>query len=239
MKLFTLLTALALTVSLGYAENTTTGKKLLKPDKKSTKTKKAPVPVWMKTDEFTVSTIDDKRIHLLSTKRGFTFDDSEGKVTILVVWKAECKSCPAWLENMESLQKKYPNKVKVIALEIGNTQKKELEKLVDQKKDTAEALKKIIDKNHTTLKAFAKKHHLTFPIISVLSNQGNLAFGMQTLYKYQFNKPRGKAKRGGGLPFTVVFGYQGQTAGITAGISEEKAYENYIAKLIKHYEDKK
>jgi len=110
---------------------------------------------------------------------------------------------------------------------------------VKEKKADEKALKKIINKNHADIRAFAKKHHLTFPIISVLSNQGNLAFATQTLYKYQFNKPRGKAKRGGGLPFTVVFGYQGQTAGITAGISEKEAYKAYIEKLIKHYEKKK
>ena len=236
MKLSKLLTALALIGSFAYAQNTAEGKKLLKPDSQTTQSKK--VPGWMKADEFTVSTIEGKKIHLLSTKRGFTFDEGKGKVTLLVVWKADCKSCPQWLKNMEALQKTFPNKVKVITLEMGNTQKKQLEKLVKAKKADAKAIQKIIDKNHAALRSFAKQHHLTLPIISVLSNQGNLAFTMQTLYKFQFAKPRGKAKRGGGLPFTVVFGPEGQTAGITAGISDKKAYETYIRKLITHYEKK-
>lgn len=232
MKLIRIFTAIMLLVSLGQAKNTTPGKKLLKPDSKK-QTRK--LPAWMLQDEFTVSTVDGKRVHLLSTKKGYTFDDGEGKVTLLVVWKMDCKSCPKWLEEIEALQKAFPDKVKVVALEIGNTQKKQLEKLVKQKKATKQATKKIIEKNESAIRAFAKKHHLSFPIISVLSNQGNLAFTMQTLYKYQFYKPRGKAKRGGGLPFTVVFGYEGQTAGITAGISDKKAYKSYIKRLIAHY----
>jgi len=237
MKLLKLLTALALVVSFGAAETAPEGKKLLKPDSKTKKAVKK--PAWMMQDKFTVSTVDGKKVHLLSTKKGFTFDGGEGKVTLLVVWKMDCKSCPKWLEEMEALQKAFPDKVKIVALEIGNTQKKQLEKLLKQKKANSKAVKKIIEKNDTKINAFAKKHHLTFPIISVLSNQGNLAFAMQTLYKYQFEKPRGKAKRGGGLPFTVVFGYEGQTAGITAGISDKKAYKAYIQKLINHYENKK
>jgi thiol-disulfide isomerase/thioredoxin len=235
MKWIQLIVASLLITSLSYAE---APKKLLKPERTKS-TKHAKVPAWMKQDEFTISTIDDKVIHLLSTKKGFTFDGGEGKLTLLVVWKMDCKSCPKWLEEMEALQKAFPDKIQIIALEIGNTQKSVLEKLVKEKKADEKALKKIINKNHADIRAFAKKHHLTFPIISVLSNQGNLAFTTQTLYKYQFNKPRGKAKRGGGLPFTVVFGYQGQTAGITAGISEKEAYKAYIEKLIKHYEKKK
>jgi len=236
MKLSRLLTALVLLGSLASAESQPTGKKLLKPDSQTMQSKK--VPGWMKADEFTLSTIEGKKIHLLSTKRGFTFDESKGKVTLLVVWKADCKSCPQWLKNMEALQKTFPNKVKVITLEMGNTQKKQLEKLVKEKKADVKAIQKIIDKNHAALRSFAQKHHLTLPIVSVLSNQGNLAFTMQTLYKFEFAKPRGKAKRGGGLPFTVVFGPEGQTAGITAGISDKKAYEAYIRKLITHYEKK-
>ena len=237
MRLLKLLVLSAVIVSFGHAESNAPGKKLLKPDSSKTKKSVKP-PAWMLQDEFTVSTVDGKRIHLLSTKKGFTFDGGEGKVTLLVLWKMDCKSCPKWLENMEALQKSFPDKVKVVALEIGNTQKKQLEKLVKQKKANGKAIQKIIDKNSAAIRTFAKKHHLTFPIISLLSNQGNLAFAMQTLYKYQFNKPRGNAKRGGGLPFTVVFGYEGQTAGITAGISDKKAYKSYIEKLIKHYTKK-
>jgi len=77
----------------------------------------------MKQNEFTISTIDDKVLHLLSTKKGFTFDGGEGKLTLLVVWKMDCKSCPKWLEEMETLQKAFPDKIQIIALEIGNTQK--------------------------------------------------------------------------------------------------------------------
>ncbi len=223
----------ALMISTGYAQG---DKKLLKPDEQTKKLKK---PLWMTQDEFTVSTIDSKKVHLLSTKKGFTFDEGKGKITLLVVWDTNCKTCPKWLQDIGELEKTYPGKVKVYALEIGNTEKEKLEKLVKSKKADPKEIKKIIERNHANLREFAKKHNLNFPIISVLSNQGNLAFTMQTLYKFEFQKPRGKAKRGGGLPFTIVFGPEGQTAGITAGISDKKAYSEYIGKLIKHYEEKK
>jgi len=234
MKFTKLLLASAMIFSLSHA---TEGKKLLKPD--TTKNKKITAPLWMTQDAFTISTIDGKKIHLLSTKKGFTFKQSKEKLALLVVWSTECKSCPTWLEDLDALAKQFPDKLSIYALDIGNTEKEKLKRLHKAKKDTPAAIQKIIDSNHAKLKKFAKSHHLSFPLISALSNQGNLAFAMQTLYKYEFNKPRGKNKKGGGLPFTVVFGYQGQTAGITAGISKKKAYAAYIAQLIKHYEDKK
>ncbi len=237
MKYITLLIATLFVFSLSYADG---NKKLLKPDTPKNKpTQKIQKPLWMIQDEFTVSTIEDKPLHLLSTKKGFTFDGSKNKITLLAIWTTNCKSCGKWLEDLDALQKTYKGKVKVIGLEIGNTQKKKLEKLIKENKADEKAVKKIIDANHAKLKEYVKKHKLSFPIISVLSNEGNLAFATQALYKFQFNKPRGKSKRGGALPFTVVFGYQGQTAGITAGVADKEAYKKYIGNLIKHYEKKK
>ncbi len=239
MKWIQFIAASLLIVSLSSAEEP---KKLLKPDtvKQTKQTQKSlKKPAWMLQDNFILETIDGKRISLLSTKKGFSFKGNENKLTLLVVWTTECKSCGKWLEELNTLQKAYPQKVAVIGLEIGNTQKKKLEKLVKEKKADAKAIKKIIEANHATLKKYAKAHHLSFPIVSTLSNEGNLAFTMQTLYKFQFDKPRGKAKRGGALPFTIVFGYQGQTAGITAGVADPKAYRDYIEKLIKYYDEKK
>jgi len=236
MKLIPLMIASILMLSLANAENVpkTTGTKVTQ--KKKTKVKP---PVWMLQDKFILSTADNKRVSLLSTKKGFSFKGSEGKITLLVVWTRACKSCAQWLEDLNALQKTYPGKVKIVGLEISNTEKSKLEKLIKEGKADSKAVKKIIDKNNASIRAYAKKHHLDFPIVSPLSNEGNLAFALQTLYKYEFNKPRGKSKRGGALPFTVVFGYQGQTAGITAGVSEKKAYTKYIGDLIKHYEKKK
>jgi len=234
MNLIKIAIASIMLLSLSHAE---TNKKN---DKNTTKIKKeVKQPAWMMQDEFTVSTIDDKAIQLLSTKKGFTFEGSKDKLTLLVVWDMKCKSCAKWLQDMDALGDAFGDKIKIIGLEISNTEKKKLEQLLKDKKADAKAIKKIIDKNHKNIKAFVKKNDISFPIISVLSNQGNMAFAMQTLYKFEFLKPRGKSKKGGGLPFTVVFGYQGQTAGITAGVSEQKAYKAYIGKLIKHYDSKK
>lgn len=230
MKFFKILLASMLLLSLTHAKG---DKKLLKPDKKTER------PAWMNKDEFDVTAVDSENIYLLSTKKGFKFDKGKGKITILVVWKTDCKTCPKWLEDMQALQDAFPNKVQIIALEIGNTQKKQLEKLIKNKEGNQKDLLKLIIKNNKALKDFASKHKLSFPIIPAFASQENVAFALQTLYKFQFEKPRGKAKRGGGLPFTIVFGYQGQTAGITAGISEKAAYRAYIQKLIKHYDSKK
>lgn len=224
-----------LLLSVAYAQG---DKKLLKPDTQ-TKDLKVKIPAWMDKDEFTVTTIAGKKMHLLSTDKGFTFDDSKGKLTLLVVWERACKSCPKWLKGMQDLEKHFDNKVKVITLELSNSEKKRVEKLRKEKKLDSKALNKIIEKNHKDLKKFTKKYNLDLPIISLLSTKENLDFSLQTLYKFEFSKPRGKAKRGGGLPFTVVFGPEGQTAGITAGISDQDAYKKYIEKLIKYYEDKK
>jgi len=81
------------------------------------------------------------------------------------------------------------------------------------------------------MKAFQKKHKILYPMLSAAQNKD---FASQTLIKYQWNR---KYKQG--LPFTVVFGYQGQTNNISKGVSKKAEYKKYIADLIKFYETKK
>ena len=238
MKWISMIIASLLIVSLSSAEEP---KKLLKPDSSATTTKKKKIikkPIWMTQDKFILETIDGKRISLLSTDKGYLFKDAKDKIAILVVWTRACKSCARWLEDLNTIQKKYPGKVKIFGLEISNTEKEKLEKLIKEGKADSKAVKKIIDANHADIKKYAKEHHLNFPIVSPLANKGNLNFALQTLYKYEFDKPRGKAKKGGGLPFTIVFGYRGETAGITAGVAPKEAYQSYIQKLIQYYDKK-
>jgi len=234
MKLVSLFIAGIMLTSLSLAkENKKT------PTLSQTTKKGKQLPRWMKRDSFDISTVTKQKIHLLSTKKGFTFDKAENKITLLVVWNTTCKSCTKWLKGLQSLKDAYPGKLAIITLEMGNTHKKELEKLTKEGKADKKSLQKIITKHEKALRDFAKKENITLPIVATLSNPENLDFTLQTLYKFQFAKPRGKAKRGGGLPFTIVFGYHGETLGITAGISDSKAYKSYISKLIQYSEKKK
>ena len=164
------------------------------------------LPKYMNMDEFTIKSVDGKSMHLLSTKKGYLFDDGKDKITLLVLWAGKCKSCVTWLKDLDAIQKSYPKKLNIVSLEISNMPLKDI-------------------------KAFQKKHKISYPMLSAAQNKD---FSSQALIKYQWNR---KYKQG--LPFTIVFGYQGQTNSITKGVSKKDEYSKYIKNLIKHYETKK
>jgi len=173
-------------------------------DTNKTATKQMKRPAYLDMDDLNLTSIDGKSLHVLSTKKGFTFDSGKDKITLVAVWAQACKSCPGWLKDLNELQKKYPKKLNIVALEINNMP---------------------IDK----LKEFTKKNALTYTMLSADQNKD---FAAQTLIKYQFS-----TKHKQGLPFTVVLGYQGQTNAVTVGVAKKKEYSDYIAKLIKFYEE--
>jgi len=144
MNLLKVITAAILLASFAVGGTTTT------------KTKK--LPKYLTMDEFTITSIDKESIHLLSTKKGFTFDNGKGKVTLLVVWSNKCTICPKWIKDINELYAKYSDKLNIVALEIGNMP---LDKLDD----------------------FTMKNHITFPMFSADNNKN---FAAQTLHKFQF-----------------------------------------------------
>lgn len=162
MNLLKLAIATLIIFSLSHAEavkiTNTKETKVTKMDTNNTSHKKMVKPAYLDMDEFTVVAIDGKKLHTLSTKKGYTFDDGKGKITLLVMWAAGCKSCPGWLRDLNELQKSYPKKLKIVAVEINNMP---------------------IDK----LKEFTKKNGITY---SMLSADQNKDFASQALIKYQF-----------------------------------------------------
>jgi len=164
------------------------------------------LPKYMSMDEFNIKGVDGKKMHLLSTKKGYLFDNGKDKITLLVIWAGKCKSCVTWLKDLDAIQKSYPKKLNVVSIEISNMLPKDI-------------------------KAFQKKHNISYPMLSASQNKD---FASQALIKYQWNR---KYKQG--LPFTIVFGYQGQTNNITKGVSKKDEYSKYIKNLIKYYDTKK
>jgi len=211
MNLIKLAIATLIVVSFSHAGEVKTADtkeavttKTEKADTNKTAHKKMKRPAYLDMDDLNLVSIDGKKLHVLSTKKGFTFDDGKGKITLVAVWAEACKSCLGWLKDLDSLQKVYPNKLNIVAMEINNMPV-------------------------AKLKEFTKKHGLT---MTMLSADQNKDFAAQTLIKYQFS-----TKHKQGLPFTIALGYQGQTNAVTVGVSKKKEYQDYIAKLIKFYEE--
>ncbi len=236
MKFLQLILSVVLLTGLSYAQNRKDDTNAS--TQKNTKQEKIKLPKWAKMDQFNIKTTKGYDVHLLSTKKGYLFDKGKGKVTMLILIESHCKSCPGWLNKIEKIQKHYGKKMKVYVLAIDNVDKEKLEKAIKNKTIGPKVMKKVITDNNAFLNKYAKKHHISLPVISIMSTDQNLQFAMQTIYKYQFFKPRGKLIRGGGLPYNIIFGPQGQTAGITVGVSESKAFQDYIGKIIQHYKIK-
>ncbi len=237
MKYVKLILAILILVTMANAKNNDT-----KPNKKVNKSiqkQNSKSPEWSKMNSFHLKTSKGYKVHLLSTKKGFLFDKGKGKITMLILVSSECKSCLNWLVDIQKIEKHYNKDMKVYVLSINNVDRQKMEKAIKNKTINPKVMKGIISKNNAVMNKLAKKYKLSLPIISIMSTKENLQFALQTIYKFQFFKPRGKLKKRAALPFNIVFGPEGQTVGITAGTSKPKAYQDYIGKLIKHYKSKK
>jgi thiol-disulfide isomerase/thioredoxin len=93
-----------------------------------------------------LTTIDDKKIKLLGTQNGITFQGYEDKVVILDFFATWCPPCKASLPHLVDLQKKYNEKVQFLGI------------LMEENKDMQE------------IRAFAKKYNINFPVTNSPEN---------------------------------------------------------------------
>lgn len=169
------------------------------------------IPAFMKMDDFKLKTIDGKSVKMLSQKRGYLFEKAKGKLSIMVIWSGGSKDSKKWLTQMQELQNSNPNKIYVSALEIDNMPKK-------------------------SMLEFAKKNNLTFPMYSAAENKD---FASQAIVKYQFLKKDKTSGKRGGVPYSIIFDYKGDTIHMTRGVVKQGEFKDYTSKLIDVLEKEK
>ncbi len=77
-------------------------------------------------------TISGKKIHVIGTQNGLKFQEYQGKVVFLEFWGTHCPPCRMSIPNYIKLQKKYKNKLAIVAIEVQDTPKEALKTFVKE-----------------------------------------------------------------------------------------------------------
>jgi len=67
-------------------------------------------------------------------KEGFVFENGKNKLTLLVLWSKDCKSCLADIPNLNRYLLDFRGKLNIIAIELSGMSSKELQQYAKEKK---------------------------------------------------------------------------------------------------------
>jgi thiol-disulfide isomerase/thioredoxin len=100
-----------------------------KQDQQVSQTKSDPQPVAQDAEQASFTSLDGKKVSV---------SDFKGKVVVIDFWETWCKPCIASFPTLEKLQKKFPDRLKVLAVTPGFT-------------DTKQDAKKFVNDHHYDL----------------------------------------------------------------------------------------
>ncbi len=100
-----------------------------------------------KTDKITLTTVDNKKIEVKKTKKGFLFSNAKDKIVLVSFFATWCPPCKAEIPHLNNLQEKYKDKLKIIGI------------LIESSKDNDE------------LKSFMNYHAINYTVTNSPSNQ--------------------------------------------------------------------
>jgi thiol-disulfide isomerase/thioredoxin len=72
-------------------------------------------------DDFTLKTIDGKTLHVKGLENGLQVEEYKGKVVFLEFWGTHCPPCLISIPHYIDLQKKYKEKLAIVAIEVQGT----------------------------------------------------------------------------------------------------------------------
>ena len=108
---------------------------------------------------FTATTLDGEK---------FTNDSVKGKVVLLQFWATWCQYCRRDQPAVDSIVHDFPDKLVVLAIDVGESKKKVKQYL----EDTPRACKIVLTENTNLAAMYAAK---AFPLYVVIDRDGNIA----------------------------------------------------------------
>ncbi len=144
-------------------------------------------------------------------KEGFIFNNHTDRMTLLVLWDKNCKSCIKQIPNLNQYFLDLRGKLEIIGVELSDMTSEQLQK-------------------------FAKENKVLYTLISGKENKKFVAAAM---HKFQFGKDKEGKEIQEGLPFMVALGYTGHTHAIIRGVPNNPAdMEKFLLKIVEYYEKK-
>ncbi len=74
------------------------------------------------------------KIQAKEIKEGFVFESGKGKLTLLILWTKDCKSCVADIPNLNRYLLDFRGKLNIIAIELSGMTSKQLQQYAKDKK---------------------------------------------------------------------------------------------------------
>ena len=85
------------------------------------------------TDKLTMTTTDGKTLHITGTTSGLVFEDYKGKIVFLEFFGHRCPPCLKSISHYIDLQKKYKDKLAIVAVEVQGLSDAQLKAFVKEK----------------------------------------------------------------------------------------------------------
>ena len=151
------------------------------------------------------------KLSIKEIKEGFIFNNHTDRMTLLVLWTKDCKSCIKQIPNLNRYFLDLRGKLEIIGVELSGMTSKELQQFAKDKK----------------------------VLYTLISGKENKKFVAAAMHKFQFGKDKNGKKIKEGLPFMVAMGYTGHTHAIIRGIPKNPAdMEKFLMKIVAYYEKK-
>jgi len=81
----------------------------------------------------TLTTLQNKTIHIVGTDKGFTIPEYKGKIMLVEFWGTHCPPCLMSIPHYIELQKKYRDNMAMLAIEVQGTPKEKLKDFIAAK----------------------------------------------------------------------------------------------------------
>ena len=148
------------------------------------------------------------RIEAKEIPEGFVFKSGKGKLTLLILWSKNCKSCVADIPNLNRYFLDFRGKLNIIAIELSGMSNKQLQQ-------------------------YAKDKKVLYTMISGVENK---AFTARIMEKFGFD-PKVKAKSGLPFQVVLGYTGHNNGV-IRGRATDPAAMEKYLIKIMDYYDKK-
>jgi thiol-disulfide isomerase/thioredoxin len=132
-------------------------------------------------DRFTLKTLDGKKLEVVGVENGITFEQYKGKIVFLEFWGPHCPPCLISIPNYIELQKKYKDKLAIVAVEVQGTPEAMLKEFA---KDKGMNYDIVPHKNAVPFIDYVQARagwEGAIPFLVILDQQGNFVTGQAGL----------------------------------------------------------
>jgi thiol-disulfide isomerase/thioredoxin len=128
-------------------------------------------------DQFALKTLDGQTLKVRGLENGLLFDRYKGKIVFLEFWGTHCPPCRMSIPHYIELQKKYKDKLAIVAIEVQGTPAESLKAFVQSRRINYTVIPHQNAFDFIDYVARRSKWEGSIPYLIILDQQGNFVTG--------------------------------------------------------------